>query len=86
MFEKSGDVPVKIGIPKIVIEHPDGDVQVLKLRLLITTIFPKAGQEAEFEGVKHKRSAMQERHDVGLSGSCNLSCSAAASAGIKRHE
>lgn len=48
-LEAAIDEPLQIGVPEIVIEHSDWNTQVLMLHHLISTAFPKAGEEAEFE-------------------------------------
>jgi len=68
VLKESVDESVQIGVPEVVVEHPDGEAEVLILRLLIPTVFPKARKEAEFESVHRVWKPMEERDVVYLSG------------------
>jgi len=67
VLEKAIDEAVQIGIPEVVVEHPDREFEVLILRFLIPTVLSKAGEKAEFEPVQSERVAMEERNMVCLS-------------------
>jgi hypothetical protein len=49
VLEESIDESVQVGVPEVVVEHPDGEVEVLILRLLIPTVLTKAGEKPEIE-------------------------------------
>jgi hypothetical protein len=72
VLEKALDVPIKIWISKIVIQHSDRQFQRVELLLLVGTVLSKPGEEAESERVICKRNTMEERHVVCLPSSCNF--------------
>jgi hypothetical protein len=45
VLEESINESVYVGVPEVVVKHPHGEVEVLILRLLIPTVFPKAREE-----------------------------------------
>jgi hypothetical protein len=86
VLEETVDEPLQIGIPEIVVEHPNGEAKVLILRLLIPTVLAKAGKEAEVDSVDDKRGSMQKRHVVCLSGGGDFAGGAGAGAQLEGHD
>jgi hypothetical protein len=47
VLEEAVDEPLQIGIPKVVVEHPDRNIEIQVLACLIPTVLAKAGKIAE---------------------------------------
>jgi len=85
VLEEAINEPLQIGIPEVVVEHSDREAEVLILGLLIPTVLPKAGKEAEGQRVGGEWNSMEERHVICLSGFGNLASSTGVSTQIGRH-
>ena len=86
MLEELIDESVQIGIPEVVVEHPDGEAEVLILRFLIPTVLPKAGEEAEVESLQRERKSVKKAYKLNLTSSANLTGSATTVALEDGHE
>jgi hypothetical protein len=85
-LEETVDEPLQIGIPKVVVEHPHGNLEVQVLIRLIPTVFPKPGKKSEGESIAGKGSSVEERHEVCLSGGGDFAGGAGAGAHLERHD
>jgi len=47
VLEEAINEPLQIGIPEIVVKHPDRNLEVQVLVRLIPTVFPKPGKKSE---------------------------------------
>jgi len=43
VLEEPIDESIQIGVPEVVVEHSDGDIQVLILALLVSTVLSEPG-------------------------------------------
>jgi len=86
VLEEAVDEPLQIGIPEVVVEHSNGDAEVLILRLLISTVLPKARKETELIGIQGERHSMKERYLVCLSGGSDVASRAGVCTQIEGHE
>jgi hypothetical protein len=86
VLEKAIDEPLQIGIVEVVVEHPDGEAEVLILRLLVPTVLPKAGEEAEVESLQRERKSVKKAYKLNLTSSANLTGSATTVALEDGHE
>jgi hypothetical protein len=86
VLEKAIDEPLQIGIVEVVVEHPDGEAEVLILRFLIPTVLPKAGEEAEVESLQRERKSVKKAYKLNLTSSANLTGSATTVALEDGHE
>jgi hypothetical protein len=86
VLEKAVDEPLQIGIPEIVVEHSNRNIEVLILVRLISTIFPKSGEKSEGESIAGEGSSVEERHEVCLSGGGDFAGGAGAGAQLEGHD
>jgi len=72
VLEEAVDEPLRSGFRKSLSSIPAGDAEVLILRLLISTVLPKARKETELIGIQGERHSMKERYLVCLSGGSDV--------------
>jgi hypothetical protein len=86
VLEEPIDEPLQIGVPEVVVEHPDWETEVLILRLLISTVLPKPRKETELIGIQGEGRSMEERHLIRLSGGSDVASRAGVCTQIEGHD